>query len=68
MPKRTKPIIPPAPTAPGGEVKPMPHADSPVVLADSAEFRAESGGEWRCSDDGQMNNGKRCTTCGKAKE
>lgn len=42
MPKRTRAIIPPAPTAPGGEVKPLPHADSPVVLATSDEFRAET--------------------------
>lgn len=62
MPKRTKPIIPPAPTAPGGEVKPMPHADSPVVLADSAEFRAES--PRRCLVDGWPLKTNRCKVCG----
>lgn len=84
MPKPKKPVPPPAVTAPGGFVKPLPHADSPTLAADSVEYaptktlaEAEKAGHtltesdvkamkglWRCDVDGQLNSGKRCTTCG----
>lgn len=68
MPNPFKPkpkvIAPPAPTAPGGHS--MPHADSPRVVADSADTPTPSAviGGWKCPADGQMNAGIRCTTCG----
>jgi hypothetical protein len=59
MPKRTK------------DAKPLPHADSPVVVADSAEplptapVAVVSVKSRRCTVDGSVvERGARCTTCG----
>lgn len=59
MPKPVLPKVPPpAITAPGGH-KPMPHADSPRVVASSAPRPAG-----RCKVDGWPLTGGRCKVCG----
>jgi hypothetical protein len=59
-----KPKPKPAPTAPGGHT--LSEAEKHGHTLTEAEHNALKA-NWRCSHDGQLNSGVRCTTCGAGK-